>query len=462
MGTPVRTAVLVLAILADVFGGLGALAALLFGMTIAGLSGGFAGGGATGGALLALLALGIGIAGTVVATKRPRLGGAILVGAGILGAAGTFAFALGSLLYLIAGGMAFFIRTSESSGAVLVSAKPMALREPGPTRAAGVWPSLAQRRRTWVIASGVVATLLAVVAGSALAQPAEQRPVRALFEALAKVDDLALADLLAPELRSRTAARDAEAVLSIALGRSEIGFLNTDWLRRLGPLTGTVMRFENLTMTTTTRSATAAVVHVRGTFAPTNENSVMQLLLGGLRQPFDADIVLNNTAGAWYVSAAGSTAAAPSSSPRLPAESVQAPTAPAQPSSPAVHHLALGTYSAPSTSTLTDIGGWRATLRDITVNVDESLLFEFDLTVGATDGPWAGRESRLELRSGVWLQVIGSKSTFYDGGKGSGATVRVALAFPPGLAGNQPYVLRICGNLGYCWAPLPGPLLGER
>jgi hypothetical protein len=457
MGSAVRTAVLVVAIVADVFGGLGALAALLFGMTIAGLSGGAAGGGATGGALLALVGLATGIGGTVLATRRPRIGGALLVLAALLGSAGTFAFALGSLLYLIAGGMAFFV---TAAGPTQVAGESVALVAAPLTAATRRRPQVPGGRRTWAIVGALVVALVAVLGGSALAQPAEQRPVHALLEALAKADDVALADLLAPELRSRTAARDAQAVLSYAFGQSELGFLDADWLRRLGPITGTTMRFENLTVTTTARTPTTAIVHVRGIFAPSNDNALMRLLLGGLRQPFDTDIMLSTTAGAWYVNTSSAPAAAASPNPAGPSARIQTPSAP--PSTPALRHLALGTYSAPSTSTLNDIGGWRATLRDITVNVDESLLFEFDLTVGATDGPWAGRESRLELRSGVWLQVLGSKSTFYDGGKGPGATVRVALAFPPGVAGNQPYVLRICGNLGYCWAPLPGPALGER
>lgn len=459
MGNAVRTAVLVLAIVADVLGGLGALAALLFGVTIAGMSGGIAGGGATGGALLAFGALVIGIGGTVLATTRPRIAGAMLVVAAILGTAGSFAFALGSLLYVIAGGMAFFVKpTGVTSAAPATDAR----QAPSPLGASSRFPRMiASGGRMWVGAAAIVVALLAVAGGSALAQPAEQRPVRALLDALAKADDVALADLLAPDLRSRTAARDAEAVLSYALGGSEIGFVNADWLRRLGPLTGTTMRFENLTVSTTAKSPTAAIVHVRGIFSPTNENAVIRLLLGGLRQPFDADIALSNTAGAWYVSTSGAPPAV-ASSPTSTGDLVRAQTPTAQPSIATVRHLALGTYSAPPASTVVDIGGWRAMLRDITVNVDESLLFEFDLTVGTSDGPWAGRESRIELRNGVWLQVLGSKSTFYEGGKGPGATVRVALAFPPGLAGNQPYVIRICGNLGYCWAPLPGPALGER
>jgi hypothetical protein len=458
MGSAVRTAVLVVAIVADVFGGLGALAALLFGVTIAGLSGGAAGGGATGGALLAVVGLAIGIGGTVLATRRPRVGGALLVLAALLGSAGTFAFALGSLLYLIAGGMAFFV---TAAGPTQVAGESAALVAAPLTAATSRRPQVPGGKRTWAIVGALFVALLAALGGSALAQPAEQRPVRALLEALAKADDVALAELLAPELRSRTAARDAQAVLSYAFGQSELGFLNADWLRRLGPITGTTMRFENLTVTTIARTPTTAIVHVRGIFAPSNDNALMRLLLGGLRQPFDTDIMLSTTAGAWYVNTSIAPAAA--ASPLLPggpSARIQTPSAP--PPTPALRHLALGTYSAPSTSTLNDISGWRATLRDITVNVDESLLFEFDLTVGPTDGPWAGRDSRLELRSGVWLQVIGSRSTFYDGGKGPGATVRVALAFPPGLAGNQPYVLRVCGNLGYCWVPFSGPALGER
>ena len=92
----------------------------------------------------------------------------------------------------------------------------------------------------------VLAVLIGVVAVSALAQPAEQKPVNALLSALQRGDDVALADLLLPSLRANDVVADANAVLSNALGRSQIGFISIDWLRKWGPVTGTKIAFENL------------------------------------------------------------------------------------------------------------------------------------------------------------------------------------------------------------------------
>lgn len=452
-----RTAVLVLAILGDVFGGIGALAAFVFGATLVGLSGGTAGQGATNGAFLALLALAIGIGGTAVATRRPRLAGSLCLIAAVVGTLGTFAFALGSLLYIVAGVLAFFVKPELGTPDVATFAVPPALgatanahfrsrRTPGLPRFS---------RRVWLPGAAVALLLTTVLTGSALAQPAEHRPIRTLLEGLQNADDVALASVLAPNLRAGNGVRDAETALILALGRSEIGFVNADWLRRLGPVTGTTMTFEHLTLTTTSKTDRAATVHIRGLFAPTNENPVLRLLLQGLRQTFDADIAVSSISGAWYVTS--SAVAVPPPAPLPPSSDARPATTP--PSIP--RHLALGTYAAPPSASLMS-QGWRMTLRDVTVNVDESVLLEIDLTVGPVDGPWAARESRLELRSGQWLGVIGDRSRFYDGGKGPGAVVRVALAFPPGLAGDQPYVIRVCGNLGFCWPPMQGLPLGER
>src|SRR6185437_7372872 len=102
-GGSVRTAVLVLAILGDVFGGLGTLLAFVLGMTLVGLSSGAAGQGAANGAVLALVALVIGIVATALSNRHPRIAGALLLVAAVLGSAGTLSFLLGSVLYLIAG-----------------------------------------------------------------------------------------------------------------------------------------------------------------------------------------------------------------------------------------------------------------------------------------------------------------------------------------------------------------------
>jgi hypothetical protein len=448
-----RTSVLVLAILADVFGGLGIIAALLFGATLLRLSAGAAGQGAASGALLALLGLVVGIGGTALVPRRARLAGVLCLIAAVVGTLGTFAFGLGALLYVIGGGMAFFVRSD--SGVAAPSA-------PLPTPAGRhSWhrPKVPRvQRRVWIPSAAAMVLAIGLLVGSSLAQSAEQRPVHALLEGLQKADDVALASVLAPRLRAGNAARDADIALGLALGASEISFVNADWLRRLGPVTGTRIGFERLTLTTTDKTESTATVHVRGLFVPTNENPLLQLLVQGMRQRFDANIAVARADGEWY--AAGSpSAGAPSSAgrPATPTLAVRS----AAPSPFVLRHLALGTYAVePSAAVLSQ--GWRLTLRDVTINLDESVVFDFELTVGPADGPWAARESRLELRSGQWLDVRAAGSTFYDGGRGPGAVVPVALAFPPGLAGEQPYVIRVCGNLGFCWPPLPGPPLGER
>jgi hypothetical protein len=437
------TAVLVLAILGDVFGAIGAGLGLLFGSALVGLSQGAAGQGAAAGAGLAVVAVVVGIAGTALCGRRPRVAAVLLVGAGTLGVLGTFAFALGALVYVIAGVMALFVTSpaSVTDGRVASS----------PATAAPRSPSAATRsrvpRRPLAIGLALALLALAVFAAVGLAQPPEHRPVQAMLAALRSGDEIALAGILAPGQRV-SLSKDAETVLSNALGRSEISFLGADWLRSLGPVTGTTLAFENVTLTTTSKDADSAIVHARGLFVPSNDNPLIRALLAGFRRPFDADIAVSAVAGQWYVS--GLRARAPTPTPTEGTSQLPVVT----------RHLALGTYAGPGSATIAT-QGWRLVLKDITVRVDESVLIAFDLTVGPVDGPWAGRESRIELRDGQVLSVMASGSVFYDGGRGGGAVVPVALAFPPGLAGKQPYVIRVCG-FGFCWPELAGPPLGER
>lgn len=453
-----KTAVLVLAILGTVFGGLGAIGAFFFGAFIMEMSGGIAGRGAAGGALLALAAVAIGILGTALVGRAPRLAGVLCVGAAALGTIGTLAFALAAVLYGIGGVLSFFIPQSTAVP-VRRALAPMVAALSRVRLSAARMP-----RASWRVAAiiaGAAVLVLALLGGTVLAQPAEQKPVRAVLEGLQRADDIALAAVLAPALRTGNSSKDAEATVSYALGASEIGFLNADWLRRLGPVTGTTMSFEPLSLVTTAKSNDAALVHVRGLFAPNNENAIMRLLLQGLRQSFDADIALAQIGGNWYVTRPAAPPPPPASSRPPVVDSRPVSTSPPPPTpAPVLRHLVPGTYSA--SASVNDINGWRLTLREITVNPDETVLYAFDLNVGTVDFAWAGRESRLDLRDGTFLNVVASRSTFYDGGKGPGTVLRVALAFPPGLAGNQPYVIRICGNFGYCWTPVAGPLVSER
>lgn len=447
-----RTAVLVLAILGDVFGSLGAIAGFVFGATLAGVSQGFAGEGAARGGVLALLAALIGIVATTIVAGRPRIGGIGLVVAGVLGTVGTLAFAVGGVLYVIAGGCAILRPTALAQPTADRTVRPP---EPGGQRP---WRPTIQRR------IGAAAVGVALLSGLALALapllgPAEQRPVRATLDALRQGDDLALAAELAPALRTGSAVADASAVLSTAFGQSELGFITNDWLRTLGPVTGTRLSFEDLSVATTTKSPSTAMVHIRGRFVTANDNALLNALVLGLRRSFDADVSVVNVDGRWFIAAPSARSAAPTG-PRIPSAPSAAVAVTAAPTATPMRHLALGTYDAPSTAVVVS-QGWTLRLLSTTIDVDESMTLRLELTVGPNDGPWAARESRLELANGQWLGVRTGASTFYEGGKGAGAVMPVALTFPAGLAGQQPYLIRVCGNLGFCWPPLQGPQLAQ-
>jgi len=197
-------------------------------------------------------------------------------------------------------------------------------------------------------------------------------------------------------------------------------------------------------------------------FSPSNPNPLINLALQAARVGFSVDIATVRDGSSWYL---GTAALPPPGTPTSPVAvaSSRAPTGPPPTStpSPAPKHLVVGTYVAPPSTTLTT-QGWRMTLRSVTVNLDESLVFALEIVVGSADGSWAGRESTLMRADGLALGVRATGSTFYDGGKGAGAVIPVALAFPAGLAGGQPYELRVCGNLGFCWPSMLGPVLPER
>jgi hypothetical protein len=400
----------------------------------------------------------LGIGATTVVGSRPRFGGVGLVAAALLGLAGTTAFALGALLYVIAAALAVVGR-GRSHSVALVGAPSQLRTVPGRSLAAIPWRS----RKLAAVAAVVALSFLTIIVAPRLTEPAEQRPVRAMLDALRKGDDLALADLLVPSARTTSAAVDSSAVLASALGQSDIAFLTADWLRTLGPATGSSLSFENLTIKTTQKDAATATVHVRGLFTPSNDNPIVRALLAGLRRTFDTDVRVASSDGRWFVV---SRIVAPSIGAPLSGAGAAGPGSTAMPPTTAptatpIRHLALGTYDAPG-SPAVSAQGWRLQLVSTTIELDESLLLRFNLTVGPTDGPWAAREARIEMANGLWLGVRAAGSTFYEGGRGSGSIVPVALAFPPGLAGNQPYVIRVCGNLGFCWPAIDGPRLGER
>jgi hypothetical protein len=478
-----RTAALVLAILASVFGALGAIIAVLFGSFAETVSFGLGGTGIARNATWAFAALAIGIVGTVLVGRRPRVAAAILVAAAVIGILGTASFVVGSLLYAIAAGLAFFQKPTASATASIArptSAGPLPASSgspgapsvvgetegggagvPTPTSSAYRGPKLG--RRSMLLAAAAAILVVAIVVISAVVgQASEQRPATALFDALQAGDDAALAGLLPAAARTGNTARDAQTALRAALGNSSLAFLTEDWLRSLGPATGTKMAFENLKTTTISKTDSGGVVRMTGVFSPSNPNPLVNFALQAARVGFSADIQTMRSGSTWFLDSSALAVAATPAPISVAVTSTRAPTAPPPPTpSPAPKHLMVGTYVAPPSATLTT-QGWRMTLRSVTVNLDESVVFALELVVGPADGPWAGRESVLMRSDGVALQLRANASSFYDGGKGAGAVIPVALAFPSGLAGGQPYELRVCGNLGFCWPSLVGPVVPER
>jgi len=479
-----KTAALVLAILASVFGALGAIIALLFGSFAETVSFGVGGTGIARSAAWAFAAVAIGIVGTVLVGRRPRVAAVVLIAAAVVGMLGTASFVVGSVLYGVAAGLAFFLKLVAPPTAIGIVLPPSVGSRPGSADSPGD-PSVASetggggaegptagrsayggpkpgRRSTLLAVAATILVVAIVVLSGVVGQASEQRPATALFEALQAGDDGALAALLPAAGRTGNTARDAQAALRAALGNSSLAFLTEDWLRSLGPATGTRMAFENLKTTTISKTDTGGVVRMTGVFSPSNPNPLINLALGVARVGFSADIQTVRAGSTWYLDASALPVAVTPTPTPVAVTSTRAPTAPPPPTpSPAPKHLVVGTYAAPASATLT-AQGWRMTLRSVTVNLDESLVFAFELVVGPADGPWAGRESVLMRSDGVALPLRGNASTFYDGGKGAGAVIPVALAFKSGLAGGQPYEVRVCGNLGFCWPSMLGPVLPER
>jgi hypothetical protein len=415
-GIGLKTAALVLAILATVFGALGAIVALLFGAFAATISFGLGGTGIAQSATWAFAAVVIGIVGTVLVGRRPRIAGVILIGAAVVGMLGTASFVVGSLLYGIAAGLAFFLKPVALSAPMGITPPASASSPPGlaglPDRSvaavmggggAGASPADASwyrgpklgRRSTLLAGAAAILVTATVVTSVTVGQAAEQRPATALFDALQAGDDAALAQLLPAAVRTGNTTRDAQTALRAGLGNSNLAFLTEDWLRSLGPATGTKMAFENLKMTTVAKTDDGGTVRITGVFSPSNPNPLINYALQAARVGFSANIPTVRSGSSWYLApGAASVASAPTPAP-VAVASTRAPTAPPPPtSSPTPKHLVVGTYAAPPSATLTT-QGWRMTLRSVTVNLDESLVFAFELVVGPADGSWAGRESML-------------------------------------------------------------------
>jgi len=330
-----RTAALVLAILASVFGALGALLAVFFGSFLASISFGLGGTDIVRNALWAVAAVAIGVFGTVLLGRRPRVAAIILVAAAVLGILGTAAFVVGAVLYVMAAGLAFFARSeiplaasgitaavladtaAFPAGSVVQQGVTATLRDGAvaatPSRSLSRVPRL-RRRSTLVVAAATLLLIAVVVVGGVVAQAGEQRPATALFDALQKGDDAALAGLLPAAARSGNVTRDAQAALRLALGNSTLAFLTEDWLRSLGPATGTTMAFENLKTVTVSKSENSGVVRVSGVFAPTNPNPLINAALQIARVGFSTDVLTMREGSSWYLDAVPAVRPSPSAS----------------------------------------------------------------------------------------------------------------------------------------------------
>ena len=297
-----KTAALVLAILATVFGALGALLAFVFGSFAASIPAGLGGGTSISkNATWALVALVVGIVGTALVGRRPRVGAGMFVVAAVVGMIGTAAFALGALLYVIAAGLAFFVKPIVAAAESSTAAAP-ALATAGVEGRSSGRPRLG--RRSTMIALGAVVLVIAIVATTAIiGQASEQRPATALFDAIQQGDDAALAALLPSASRSGNATVDAQTALRTALGNSSLAFLTQDWLRSLGPTTGTTMAFENLKTTTVSKTDDKGVVRMTGIFAPSNPNPLVNALLQAARVGFQADVPTARDGSSWYLDA---------------------------------------------------------------------------------------------------------------------------------------------------------------
>jgi hypothetical protein len=106
------------------------------------------------------------------------------------------------------------------------------------------------------------------------------------------------------------------------------------------------------------------------------------------------------------------------------------------------------------------IAGWRAALRNVTVREDGSIQMDFDVTVG-TELAWDAQTSYLQRSDGKRLATVQAQGVFHPGGARA-SVVKNSLVFPSGLAGYQPFTLKICALDNYCYYPeIIGPTLPE-
>jgi hypothetical protein len=325
-----KTATLVLAILANIFGALGAIIALLFGSLAASVSFGLGGTDIARNAAWALAAVALGIVGTVLIGRGPRVAAVLLVIAGVAGILGTASFVVGSVLYVIAAGLALFANsaapaprsvavgmtapaTAGSSpaltgssdlpvGAVGNESDGGATERPAASSAATAHRSPRLGRRSTRIAGAAAVLVVAIVVVSTIVgQASEQRPATALFDALQAGDDAALAQLLPAGARTGNSSADAQTALRRALGNSVLSFVAEDWLRSFAPATGTKISFENLQTTTVSKTADSGVVRVTGVFSPSNPNPILNTAMQVARIGFTANIQTVRAGTSWYL-----------------------------------------------------------------------------------------------------------------------------------------------------------------
>jgi hypothetical protein len=122
--------------------------------------------------------------------------------------------------------------------------------------------------------------------------------------------------------------------------------------------------------------------------------------------------------------------------------------------------LIPGNYPQSAAPVDSTIAGWRAALRTVTVREDGSIQMDFDVTVGS-ELAWDAQTSYLQRSDGKRLANIQAQGVFHPG-SARGAIVKNSLVFPAGLAGYQPYTIKICALDNYCYYPeITGPPLPE-
>lgn len=313
------TAVLVLAIIADVLAVPAAIGAFAFGSFLANSTGGALGTNVLGGGILGLVAAAMGIGGTAVARRRPKLAAMLLGTAGVAGAIGTLAFLPATALYIVAALLALFAQpipalslTVTGSGSPAGASRTAAAHLGSAPAASAASERIAARRipsippigRRLGLAAGGITLVVALVGLATTARGDDELAVaRTLFAAIEKHDEVALAQVLPDSSRTTDIAGDAARALSVAFDGTGLSLLSTEWTGRIAQASGAEIRFERLTFASLGKNDERARVRATGTFAPRHENPLINAGLGLLKRPFQVDLALVKTPGGWRIDA---------------------------------------------------------------------------------------------------------------------------------------------------------------